>query len=97
MKIILTDNKGTKIAERNVPDNTTIHDIICKTETVAAKIWLEDDIKAQLESAGFNPSKENVSAVINTGYLDRLNDCDDADWMAIDYAISFANDCGNLK
>ena len=97
MKIILEKDDGTRIAERTVPNNTTMFDIVCRNEIIAAKIWNREDVEAQLEAAGFKPSKENVDAVINTGYLRRLDDCNDADWMVIDYAIHYANECGNLK
>lgn len=97
MKLILVKDDGKKIAERTVPDNTIMSDIICRNETIAAKIWLREDIKAQLESAGFKPSESNVDAVINTGLLKKLDDCTDSDWMIIDYAVICANDYGNLK
>lgn len=97
MKLTLTTNDGKKVAERDVPDNTILSDIICRNETIASKIWLEDDVASQLEEMGFAPSPHNISEVINTGYLNRLNDCTDEDWMIIEYAINFAKNCGNLR
>lgn len=96
MKLTLTTNDGKKVAERDVPDNTILSDIICRNETIASKIWLEEDIAGKLEEMGFEPSQHNIGKVINSGYLKRLNDCTDEDWMIIEYAIDFANDCGNL-
>lgn len=96
MKLTLTTNDGKKIAEKDVPDNTILSDIICRNETIASKIWLEEDIADKLEEMGFEPSQHNIGEVINSGYLKRLNDCTDEDWMIIEYAIDFANDCGNL-
>lgn len=97
MKIILEKNNGKRVAEREVPENTTIYDIICRNETIAAKIWVREDVANQLEAAGFEPSDQNIDAVINTGYLKKLDDCTDVDWIIIDYAISYAKDCGNIK
>lgn len=96
MKLTLTTNDGRKIAEKDVPDNTILSDIICRNETIASKIWLEEDIAGKLEEMGFEPSQHNIAEVVNSGYLKRLNDCTDEDWMIIEYAIDFANDCGNL-
>jgi hypothetical protein len=97
MKIVLYDDNEKIVAEKPVPKGTTIHDIFNRSEFIATKLWSEEDVRSQLEANGFEPSDDNIAAVINTGYLKRLDDCTDADWMIIDYAIWAANDSNTLK
>ena len=61
---------------------------------IAMKIWHSDDVKAELEEMGFEPSEENADKVIrhNTRTLDCLADCTDGDWDIISTAITYTKD-----
>jgi len=65
-------------------------EIVVETDFVAAKLWCIDDIKDCLQINGFEPSDHNVNEVMNTHYLDDLNNCTDGDWSIIHDAIHYA-------
>lgn len=65
-------------------------DVINRRDCIATTIWTNDDIAAKLEEKGYEPSDENIAAVISTGALKNLGDCLDYHWGTIDNAIAEA-------
>lgn len=65
-------------------------------EEIAVKRWSREDIRACLESEGYHTAESDIDAVIDTGYLDALNDCTDADWQIIYDAIAEAVRRGDI-
>lgn len=72
-------------------------DILDRNDYIATKLWTTADIKQCLDKEGFEPSDENVDAVISTGMLKNLGDCTDGDWESIYDAIRWAGKCDSLK
>ena len=65
--------------------------IINRDDYIVTKLWCEEDIRMRLiDNYELEGTDEEVAAVINTGYLETLNDCTDTDWSIIDYAIETA-------
>lgn len=63
---------------------------------VAYKVWSRDDIKGVLQEKNCKGDNNEIDAVINTGWLDALNDCTDEDWQTIANAIEYAISIGNI-
>lgn len=97
MKLILERNDGIIVGSKEVPDNTTILDILVRSDYIATKLWSEEDIAGCLTERGYSPTQENIDAVLNTGYLRALNDCSDGDWQIIYDAITFADKTNSLR
>ena len=64
---------------------------ICLDDYIATKLWSEEDVRWCVSEKYPEYSDEEVdeivSDVINSGYLNPLEDCTDEDWDIINYAI----------
>ena len=71
--------------------------IINRADYIASKLWCDEDVASVLKERGYEATPEEVTAVINSGYLDVLNDCTDGDWEAIHLAVSEAEKRGTVN
>lgn len=62
-------------------------DILDRRDYVAAVLWTREDIAECLKEKGFEGNEENINRVVESGWLDALNDCSDVDWNVIFDAI----------
>lgn len=89
-RVVIEREDGTKEVVRDgLPENVWLGDILFRYDYLAGKLWQKDDILEQLEDMGYDRSKENYAAVVNSGYLEDLNDCTDTDWQIIRNAINW--------
>jgi hypothetical protein len=65
---------------------------LTSVDIVAEKQWKIQDIKDALITRGFTDSKENVQKIIDTGYLNELEEATEYDWDVIDCAIYARDD-----
>lgn len=72
-------------------------DILDRNDYIATTLWTVAHIKQCLDEEGFEPSDENVDAIISTGMLKNLGGYKDSDWESIYDAIRWADECGSLK
>ena len=63
---------------------------INRDDYIESKLWSEEDIETYLQDRGYEGTQEQVDAVINTGYLKGLGECDDGDWEIISQACDAA-------
>ena len=89
-KLMLIRDDGTEKFLKEVPENVYAGEIVVLSEYLAWKLWSEEDVRLRLEELGYAATDENVAAVIGTGELRYLSDCDDTDWYLIDDAIQQA-------
>lgn len=88
-RLILQRENGTGIVVRDdLPEGVQVSDILVRSDYIAAKLWIEEDVKEYLLSHGYSDCEENVAAVINTGILNDLEDCTDADWEFFNLAVN---------
>lgn len=73
------------------------YDLIDRSVFLATKLWSREDIIEPLTIRGFEATEEAIDAVINTGYLNALNDCTDGDWEIIESAITEASRRGYIS
>ena len=71
-------------------------DVIRRSDYISSKLWCREDVANELKARGFEGTKEEVDAVINTGELEALDDCTDSDWEIIAHAIWSAQEYGNI-
>lgn len=90
-KLMLIRDDGSEKFLKEVPDNVYAGEIVVLSEYLAFKLWSEEDIRTRLEELGYDATDENVAAVIDTGELKYLSDCDDNDWYLVDDAIRLAH------
>ena len=65
-------------------------DVLNREDFIATKLWQKEDVKEQLRENGYKATPKQINAVIDTGVLRGLGECNDNDWALIDYAISEA-------
>lgn len=88
-KLVIIHDNGNEEFLRSVPDKTTTWDIVLRDDFIATKLWSREDVKQVLREEGYADTEENVDDVINSGYLNALNDCTDDDWRIIRNAIDW--------
>lgn len=88
-KLVIIHDNGKEEYLRIVPDTTSVWDIALRSEFIAMKLWNREDVKQVLREEGYDDTEENVNKVINSGYLNALNDCTDDDWEIIRQAIDW--------
>lgn len=88
-KLVLVHDNGNEEYLRIVPNRTTVWDIVLRSEFIAMKLWNREDVKQVLREEGYEDTEENVNEVVNSGYLNALNDCTDNDWETIRNAIDW--------
>lgn len=101
MKITIEKNTETKVlyledSEKNsallkklvilLEKKANPSDIIDRSEYVAVKVWLKEDIEQKLKEMGFAPSPKNVKKVSNLCGM--LSVCTDGDWCIIENVIN---------
>lgn len=72
-------------------------DLLNRNDYIATTLWSREDIASMLEERGIEPSEENIDAVLDSGCLKYLGDCNDEDWMMINDAITHAFKTGSNK
>lgn len=86
---ISTDAMIKELVRRDAKiDCCSVHSLLESSGYFAFKLWTDEDIKSMLENDGYALSDNNVSLVLNTGYLRSLSECTDSDWDMIRYAIT---------
>lgn len=95
-KLILQHDDGTSVIVRdNLPEDVQASDILVRSEFIAAKLWMEEDVREYLLGNGYSDCEENVAEVLNTGILNDLEDCTDSDWEYFNLAVHTVE--GKLK
>ena len=88
--LFIKDNGESVVLREDLCDNDQ-YGVLIRSDYIASKLWMRDDVIKRLRRSGFKGTEEEVNAVMNTGILKGLGDCTDDDWQIIDYAISFAD------
>ncbi len=66
-------------------------EVLFRSDYFATKLWSPMDIACRLNELGYEPSEENVKAVIKEGGAwNCLTEIDDSEWSCIDYLIKEA-------
>lgn len=87
-QLILEKENGERIVlKAEVAETTTADDILLRSDYFATVLWSKEDIASTLVGKGFKDSDENINHVIDSGELEILGICSDADWYVIDKAI----------
>ena len=89
-KLMLIRDDGSEKFLKDVPDNVFAGEIVVLSEYLAWKLWSREDIFWRLHEFGYEGTDDEIDAVINTGELKYLKDCNDNDWYLIDDAIQQA-------
>ena len=71
----------------NIIEQTDWSDVFTDSSYIATKKWSEEDVRDKLIEMGYEGTDEQITKVINSGYLRKLEDCTDVDWYIIEYAI----------
>ena len=102
----LADKLGVEaVTGLHIDDDTPVNvwitfkdrDIIRASDFVATKLWSREDIADNLWENGFEGSEEEIDAILNSGKLKALEDCNDQDWETIGDAICSAKNSGEIK
>ena len=89
-KLMLIRDDGSEKFLKEVPDNVYTGEIVVLSEYLAWKLWSREDILWRLHELGYEGTEDEIDAVVNTGELKYLDDCNDNDWYLIDDAIQQA-------
>ena len=85
---------GEKIDQKEVKllktFRETPHNVIIRSDYIATKLWCREDVKTALRDRRYRGTNAEIDAVVNTGYLNGLEDCNDIDWNIIDEALDEA-------
>ena len=85
-----------EMTDWGLPNRLIEHEIdpstLTSVDIVAEKQWTVQNIKDSLIIRGFKDSMENVRKVIETGYLNELEEAIEYDWDVIDCAIYARDD-----
>lgn len=77
-----------RLVEYRIDPNTLVE----ISDVLAEKTWTSQDIKYALTARGFADTDENVQKVVETGYMNDLEEILVAEWDVIDAAIYARDD-----
>ena len=89
-KLILETEYGMRVIRDDLPESVKIDDILYAGDYIAKKLWNCKDVDRALKDLGYEANNDIVDNVINSGMVESLNDCTDADWEVIYNAIEYA-------